>query len=103
MLSKKVANYVEDTLAVSRHIRNTGPMLKSPRCGARTRTGTSCNSPAVRGKRRCRMHGGAPGTGAPKGNKNALKHGFYTKEAIAERKQLSDLIRDSKELLEKIE
>jgi hypothetical protein len=32
--------------------------------GAKTRPGRACNSPAVRGKRRCRMHGGAPGSGA---------------------------------------
>jgi len=50
------------------HPRNTGPMLASPRCGARTRSGKPCRSPAVRGRRRCRMHGGAPGSGAPRGN-----------------------------------
>jgi len=48
------------------------------------------------------MHGGAPGSGAPIGNKNALKHGRYTKEAIAERKTIRQFIRDSKELIEKI-
>jgi len=32
------------------------------------------------------MHGGK-GSGAPKGNKNALKHGHYSAQAIAERKQ----------------
>jgi hypothetical protein len=31
---------------------------------------------------RCRMHGGLS-PGAPKGNKNALKHGRYTADAIA--------------------
>ena len=31
---------------------------------------------------RCRMHGGMS-PGAPKGNKNALKHGHYTAKAIA--------------------
>jgi phospholipid transport system substrate-binding protein len=51
------------------------------------------NVPAVRGKRRCRMHGGAVGSGAPTGNTNALKHGRYTAEAIARRRQLSELIR----------
>jgi hypothetical protein len=30
------------------------------------------------------MHGGTPGSGAPRGNKNALKHGRYTREAIEE-------------------
>src|SRR5207302_2378854 len=32
-------------------------------CGAKTRRGTPCQSPAVRGKRRCRMHGEAAGSG----------------------------------------
>jgi hypothetical protein len=41
------------------------------RCRARTRSGELCQSPAVNGKRRCRMHGGASGSGAPSGNKNA--------------------------------
>ncbi|MGA8688593.1 MAG: HGGxSTG domain-containing protein [Methyloceanibacter sp.] len=34
-------------------------MLASPRCGAKTRSGGSCRSPAVSGKTRCRIHGGA--------------------------------------------
>ena len=74
------------------HLRNTGPMLASPRCGARTRSGEPCMSPAVSGKSRCRMHGGAPGTGAPQGNQNALKHGRYTCEAIAERELCENTI-----------
>ncbi len=49
------------------------------------------------------MHGGAPGSGAPRGNRNALKHGLYTREAIAERRQLGELIQQSRELLQKIE
>lgn len=31
---------------------------KRPYCGARTRTGGTCNARIVPGKRRCRMHGG---------------------------------------------
>jgi len=31
------------------------------------------------------MHGGAPGSGAPKANRNARKHGLFTGDAIAER------------------
>src|SRR5262249_19233052 len=68
-------------------------------CGARTRNGHPCRSPAVRGKRRCRMHGGATGSGAPLGNKNALRHGHYTAEAIAERLALAALIRVSRATL----
>jgi hypothetical protein len=78
-------------------------MLSSRRCGAKTRSGKPCMSPAVSGKRRCRMHGGAPGSGAPRGNKNALKHGRYTREAIEERRQLRALLRQSRMLIQKIE
>ena len=85
------------------HKRNTGPMLNSLRCGAKTRRGTPCQAPAVRGKNRCRMHGGAKGSGAPKGNKNALKYGHYTKEAITERKRMSAFIREMKKGLEVVE
>jgi uncharacterized protein YjcR len=49
------------------------------------------------------MHGGAPGSGAPRGNQNALKHGPYTREAIAQRRQVSELMRQSRKLLLKIE
>ena len=34
------------------------------------------------------MYGGATGSGAPRGNTNALKHGRYTRVAIEERQQL---------------
>ncbi|WP_394700168.1 HGGxSTG domain-containing protein [uncultured Parasphingorhabdus sp.] len=45
-----------------------------------TRKGTACQSPAVKGKRRCRMHGGT-NAGAPKGNRNAWKHGARSAKA----------------------
>ena len=83
----------------SAHKRNVVPMLCSTRCGARTRSGGSCRSPAVNGKRRCRMHGGAPGSGAPLGNKNALKHGRFTREQRAERQRVQELLRQSRKLL----
>jgi len=60
-------------------------------------------SPAVAGKKRCRMHGGAQGSGAPRGNKNALKTGRYTREAIEERRQLRALLRQSRMLIQEIE
>ena len=37
------------------------------------------------------------------GNRNALKHGLYTQGAIAERRRVRDLIRQSRELLSKID
>ena len=49
-------------------------LASAPRCGARTRSGAPCRSPAVGGVGRCRMHGGK-GSGAPRGNRNAWKHG----------------------------
>ena len=81
---------------------NTRPMLTSPRCGAKIRSGGSCRSPAVRGKRRCRMHGGAPGSGAPRRNRNARKHGLFTKDVIAERRQIQELLGEARKLLEEM-
>ena len=45
---------------VGTHKRNTGPMLASLRCGARTRRGTNCRAPAVSGRKRCRMQAVLP-------------------------------------------
>jgi uncharacterized protein YjcR len=83
---------------VGTHKRNTAPMLESPRCGARTRAGTPCRAPAVNGKARCRMHGGANGSGAPKGNQNALRHGTYSRIALLERAELRQLVREVEDL-----
>jgi glucans biosynthesis protein len=74
------------------HPANTEAMFASPRCGAKTRARKPCKSPAVHGKKRCRMHGGAEGSGAPKGNTNALKHGRFTREAIQRRKFLREQV-----------
>ena len=84
------------------HLRNVGPMRQSPRCGAKTRKGTPCAAPAVSGKARCRMHGGAAGSGTPAGNQNALKLGLYTAEEHALKRHTSQLIRDSRKIIEKI-
>jgi len=43
------------------------------------------------------MHGGKS-PGAPKGNKNALKHGRYAGEAKARRRTIRDLLRLMKAL-----
>jgi hypothetical protein len=72
-------------------------LRKALRCGARNRSGNPCQSPVVKGKRRCRMHGGAHGSGAPKGPRNGnYKHGRYTAEAIAERRELMSFIREAR-------
>jgi hypothetical protein len=43
------------------------------------------------------LHGG-PSPGAPKGNQNAFKHGLYTAEAIANRRQIAALLRTMRAL-----
>ena len=73
----------------------------APRCGATTRTKKSCKSPAVRGNRRCRMHGGAKGSGAPRANFNARKHGYMTTTAIQERKLMKNLIKECGKFISK--
>ena len=48
------------------------------------------------------MHGGAPLSGAPRGNRNARKHGRFTGDAIAERKQIQALLGEARKLLQEI-
>ena len=61
------------------------------RCGARSkRTGQPCRGPAM-ANGRCRFHGGkstGPTTadGVERARQAALRHGFYTDEAKAERR-----------------
>ena len=56
-------------------------LAAAPRCGARTRAGGPCRSPAVGGSERCRMHGGR--AGAPLGNRNRLIHGLRSRKIRA--------------------
>jgi uncharacterized protein YjcR len=46
------------------------------------------------------MHGA--GGGAPKGNRNALKHGLYSAEAIETRRMVAELTRRSRETVKMI-
>ena len=80
--------------------RQPWPMHLSPRCGAQTRSGNPCRSPTVLGRQRCRMHGGATGSGAPAGNRNALKHGHYSREVLQFRRRMQELLRKNAEKLE---
>ncbi len=75
-------------------------MQNAQRCGAKTRRGTRCQSPAM-SNGRCRMHGGKS-PGAPKGNRNAWKHGHYSAEAIAMRRLVRLLLSDAKETIERV-
>ena len=63
------------------------------RCGASTPTGTPCQRPPVRGRKRCRLHGGLS-PGAPRGQRNGnFKTGNWTLETIEERNWLRSLVR----------
>jgi len=71
----------------------TGSVSQPSQCGARTRSGAPCKSAPVTGRRRCRMHGGADGSGAPKGARNGnFKHGFWTSEAVQERRWAKEML-----------
>lgn len=46
------------------------------------------------------MHGGAKGSGAPKGDRNgAFRHGMRTAEMVELRREANNIIREAKALL----
>jgi hypothetical protein len=77
-------------------------MNAAPRCSAMSkRSGCKCRAPAVRGWRVCRFHG-ARGA-APIGKANgAWKHGQYTKEATAHRRECAGLVLKARKLVAKL-
>ena len=82
--------------------RRLANFAKAPRCGARTRMGSPCRQAAVKGRTRCRMHGGAKGSGGPSGARNGnFKHGLWTRESkhlrSATRRKLREVRRFLKE------
>ncbi len=84
-----------------------GNPMNAPRCGAKTRGGTTCKSPAMTNGR-CRMHGGkSTGPRTPEGlersRKANLKHGLYSAELLEERKFIRQLLYNSRETLEQVE
>ena len=77
--------------------REPDSLKNSPRCQARTKQGKSCRSPAVAEKRVCRMHGGSS-PGAPRGELNGhWRHGGWTHEAVALRREVSALLKHLRE------
>lgn len=80
-------------------LADKGTLSQPVRCGAKTRSGAPCKSAPVSGRRRCRMHGGADGSGAPSGSRNGnYKHGRYSAETIATRRWLRETVRELREL-----
>jgi glucans biosynthesis protein len=48
----------------------------------------------TKGKTRCKLHGGAKGSGAPTGERNGnFKHGLFTRTAMRERERMQGLLR----------
>jgi bifunctional non-homologous end joining protein LigD len=79
----------------------SGTIKVYDRCGARTRRGTVCQSPAMPNGR-CRIHGGRS-PGAPRGERNGRwSGGFYTPEAQADRRRLRGLIRQMRETMDEL-
>ncbi len=85
---------------VARRLAN---MAKPRRCGAKTRAGHPCRQAAVRDRIRCRMHGGAKGSGGPRGDRNGnFKHGLHTGEDKAIRKVMRAKVRDITGLIQAV-
>ena len=78
---------------MERNMREPESLRLTLRCGAKRRDGLPCQKPRAKGRTRCRLHGGAPGSGAPKGEANGrYSHGLLTAEAIEERTVLSTIL-----------
>ena len=82
--------------------RDTGRLNATPRCGAKTRKGAPCQALAIWGKARCRMHG-CVGSGAPRENRNGLKHGLFTLVEQERRRAVMDLMRKARATLREVE
>ena len=70
-----------------------GPNYPGPRCCARTRKGTVCQKPPLRGKSRCRLHGGlSTGPKTPEGKARIAaahwKHGRRSRAFTETRKRI---------------
>ena len=80
--------------------RRLANLAKAPRCGAKTRGGVPCRQAAVRGRGRCRMHGGAKGSGGPAGPRNGnFKTGLWTRENIEDRKRMRERLNEVRALV----
>jgi glucans biosynthesis protein len=73
------------------------PMHDAPHCGAKDRAGMPCQSVPMKGRKRCRVHGGLS-PGAPRGHKNGnYKDGYWTREAVEERRFIRSLLNSGPE------
>ena len=75
------------------------------RCGAKTRQGTSCQKPALKGRTRCQLHGGmstGPNTaeGRQRVSKANLRHGRRTNAQIAANRERAQANREIRAALQ---
>jgi hypothetical protein len=85
-----------------------GPNWPGVACGAKTRNGQPCKCPAVKGKTRCRLHGGrSTGAKTPEGLAKLralhLKHGRSTTEAKGEARRRAQVGREIRAELRDLE
>jgi ribosomal protein L32 len=87
--------------------RLTLPLAQAcPRCGARTRNGQPCKSPAM-SNGRCRMHGGtSTGPRTPEGldrlRRARTKHGLYSAEHRELMREVRLLTKKARQTIEKL-
>ena len=67
-----------------------------PTCGARTRSGAPCRNARMRGRRRCRMHGGRSLSGWVH---PSIRHGLYSADPLT-RQLGADSIRQRRRFLD---
>jgi glucans biosynthesis protein len=76
-------------------------LRRATRCGPQTRAGSPCDCPAIRGRSRCRLHGGLS-PGAPRGVRNGnFSDGYWTRNAIEERRWIRSLLKECGQLRDK--
>ena len=87
-----------------------GPRLKNgikpfnlstlPKCGAKTRSGKTCQRYGTKHNGRCRLHGGrstGPKRDTSSVNNPNFKTGYHTKKAKQQRKEVARLIKESRQ------
>ena len=98
---------VKGNVSIGVHTR-FGPNWPGKRCLAKTRRGTACLRPALKGKTRCQLHGGrstGPKTedGIARLTAARTTHGKYTKDKRAEAKRRAETGRRVRGELKRIE
>jgi hypothetical protein len=74
--------------------------VKRVLCGARTRAGGKCGQIAIAVPNgRCRYHGGKSLSGTAHGR---YKNGLFNRQALEMRRQLSELVRASRDLVKSL-